>query len=205
MGTAARIPDTQQTLEKTSLYRRDYYTWARQQVAALKRRDFDAIDWENVTEEMQALVTSQESSLRSQYARVMEHFLKLQYRDARETEPLAGWRISIDNARMEIEALLQDSPGLQSRCEDLFHDAWRRARRRVINAFAHEAAAGNPNDSAFLRERKRLTREWSRALPQDNPYNRQQVEDPDWMPERARLSQRPQSRQQSTPKIDWDR
>ena len=44
MGTAARIPDTQQTLEKTSLYRRDYYTWARQQVAALKRRDFDAID-----------------------------------------------------------------------------------------------------------------------------------------------------------------
>ena len=63
MGTAARIPDTQQTLEKTSLYRRDYYTWARQQVAALKRRDFDAIDWENVTEEMQALVTSQESSL----------------------------------------------------------------------------------------------------------------------------------------------
>ena len=151
------------------------------------------------------MVTSQESSLRSQYARVMEHFLKLQYRDARETEPLAGWRISIDNARMEIEALLQDSPGLQSRCEDLFHDAWKRARRRVINAFAHEAAAGNPNDSAFLRERKRLTREWSGALPQDNPYNRQQVEDPDWMPERARLSQRPQSRQQSTPKIDWDR
>lgn len=205
MGTVAGIPDTQQAREQKSLYDRDYYTWTRQQADALKRRDFTAIDWENITGEIEALVRAEESSLRSQYARIIEHFLKLQYRDARETESVAGWRISVDNARTEIEELLQDSPGLKRQRDELFHDAWDRARRRVIKAFAHHSTEGIRNELALLREQERLTREWSRALPQENPYTRQQVEDSFWLPERVRLAQRPQSREQPAPKLDWDR
>ena len=205
MATVAGIPDAQRTRDPKALYDQDYYTWARQQADALKRRDFEAVDWENVIEEIEALVRGEESSLRSQYARIIEHFLKLQYRDSREAGSVAGWTISIDNAREEIRELLQDSSGLKTQRDELFHDAWERARRRVINAFARQAAEGIRNESAFLRERKRLRREWNRALPQQNPYTREQVEDSDWMPARQRLAQRPQSRQQPTPEHDWPR
>ena len=199
MATAARIPDARQATEQKNLYDRDYYTWARQQVDALKRHDFDAVDWENITEEIEALVRGEESSLRSQYARIIEHFLKLQYRGPRETEPVAGWRITVDNARTEIEQLLQDSPGLKGRRDAFFHQAWPRARKAAISSFVHPATERIRDDSAFLRENKRLKREWTRALPHENPYTRQQVEDPEWLPERVRLPQRPNTRQHPAP------
>ena len=49
MGVAAKVPDQQQASETSSLHDRDFYTWAVQQAAALRRRDFSAVDWENVT------------------------------------------------------------------------------------------------------------------------------------------------------------
>ena len=205
MGTAVGIPDTQQASGQKSLYDRDYYTWATQQVDALKRHNLDAIDWENITEEMEALVRGEESSLRSQYTRIMEHFLELQYREAREIDPVAGWEDSVDNARAEIDELLRDSPGLKGKRDELFHEAWPRARRRTIKAYVNHATATIQNDSMRHRERKRLEHDWSRALPQEHPYTRQQVEDSDWLPERLRLASRPRSRQQPAPKIDWTR
>ena len=113
MRTVAGILDTQQPTEPENLYDRDFYTWARQQANALKQRNFTAIDWENITEEIEALVRAEESSLRSQYVRIIEHFLKLQYRKDRDGEPeaVAGWLNSISNAQIEIEELLQDCPG----------------------------------------------------------------------------------------------
>ena len=92
MGVAAKVPDQQQASETGNLYDRDFYTWAVQQAAALRRRDFSAVDWENVIEEIESLARTEERSLKSQYARAMEHLLKLQYRGDEETEPVAGWR-----------------------------------------------------------------------------------------------------------------
>ena len=92
MGTAARIPDTQQTREREmdELYWRDSYSWAMQQADALRRRDFAGVDWENVIEEIEDLARSEARRLISQYVRIMEHFLKLQYREPRETDPVAA-------------------------------------------------------------------------------------------------------------------
>ena len=56
MATVVGIPDTRRPSEQKDLYYRDYYTWARLQADVLRRRDFDAVDWENVTEEIEALV-----------------------------------------------------------------------------------------------------------------------------------------------------
>lgn len=198
MATVAGIPDTRQARGRKSLYDRDYYTWARQQVEALRRRDFGAVDWEKVTEEMEALVRGEESTLRSQYTRIIEHMLKLQYRQATEIDPVAGWEDSVDNARSEIDELLGDSPGLKDKRDQLFHEAWPRARSRAIKAHVNHATATIRNDSLRRRERKRLTREWSRALPGESPYTRQQVEDSNWLPQRLRLANRPQSRPQPT-------
>ena len=60
-------------------------------------------------------------------------------------------------------------------------------------AFVHHVTERIQSVSNLLREQKRLTREWSRILPRDNPYTRQQVEDSFWLPEWVGEIQRPQS------------
>ena len=205
MGVVAKVSDQQQASETGNLHDRDFYTWAVQQAAALRRRDFSAVDWENVTEEIETLGRTEERSLKSQYARVMEHLLKLQYRGDEETEPVAGWESSVNQARVEIEEVLQESPGLKSKRDEVLALGWLSARRAVIEAFAHHAIAGIRDDSMRHRERKRLTREWSQTLPQANPYTREQVEDSFWMPEQIRLAQRPQSPHQPVRKPDGSR
>ena len=205
MGVVAKVPDQQQASETSSLYDRDFYTWAVQQAAALRRRDISAVDWENVIEEIESLARTEERSLKSQYARAMEHLLKLQYRGDEETEPVAGWESSVNQARVEIEEILQDSPGLKGKRDEVLARAWLSARRAVIDAFAHHATAGIKDDPMRHREQKRLTREWSQTLPQANPYSREQVEDSFWLPERTRLAQRPQSPRPPVRKSDGSR
>ena len=207
MGTAAGIPETQQTREREmeDLYWRDPYSWAMQQAEALRGRDFAAVDWKNVIEEIEDVGGRHADRLRSQYARAIEHLLKLQYRETKETEPVAGWTHSVNQARTEIEDILQRNPGLKRQRDALFHDAWGRASKDAVNAFVHQSTENITNASLLFREQKRLTREWRRTRPQENPSPRQQVEDSDWMPKRLRLSHRPQSRQQSDPRPDWSR
>ena len=207
MGTAARIPDTQQSREREmdKLYWRDSYSWAMQQADVLRRRDFAGIDWENVIEEIEDLARSEARRLISQYVRIMEHFLKLQYREPGETDPVTGWVRTVNNARGEIDIVLHHNPGLKGRRDQLFAEAWPRSRNTAISAFVYHATEAIQSDSTLVREQKRLTREWSRLLPQENPYTLQQVETHFCLPERVRLTQRPQSRQQPAPKSDWSR
>ena len=127
----------------------------------------------------------------------MEHFLKLQYRTAQDDGAVAGWTISIDDAREQITYLLDDSPGLAAQQEHLFNEAWKRGRSKAINAFIPRPSRGWRNQAGFLREKKRLTREWNRILPDDNPFSRSQAEDPFWLPEPRALTRRPQSRSAS--------
>ena len=204
MATAAGTPAIRPTQQPASLYDRDRYTWASQQVDALRRRDFHGIDWENITGEIEALVAGDESSLKSQYARIIEHFLKLQYRTAQDDGAVTGWRVSIDDARQQITYLLDDSPGLAAQQEQLFNEAWKRGRGQAIKAFVSQPTAGIRNQMTFLRETKRLTREWNRILPDNNPFSRRQAEDPFWLPEPRALTRRPQSRSRSDT-LDWSR
>lgn len=71
MDTVAGIAQPVQPSDQKNHYDRDRYAWARRQVDALKHRDFEAVDWDNVTGEIKALVTGEESSLKSRYARII--------------------------------------------------------------------------------------------------------------------------------------
>ena len=78
MGKTA---DTQQTRERDlqRLYSKDPYSWARAQAEAFHRRDTEAIDWDNVTAEIEDLAREAEHRLKGQYRTVIRHFLLLQY------------------------------------------------------------------------------------------------------------------------------
>ena len=185
MGVAVEVetPNSRQVDETRRLYDRDFYTWALQQADALRRRDFGAVDWENIVEEVEDLGRRHADSLGSQYARIIEHLLKLEYRRPGETRPLAGWQISVDNARFEIKKLLRNNPGLKNSRDEIFAHAWDDARGVAIAAFVGVGIEKILEPVERRREQRRLTREWDGMLPKECPYTREQVEDPFWIPE----------------------
>jgi hypothetical protein len=101
------------------LYDLDFVLWAQDQAAALRRaKDSNLpLDWENLAEEIESLGKSQRHELRSQITRILRHLLKLQVSPA--IEPRAGWRTTIKEARIEIDAVLEDSPSLRREVDSL--------------------------------------------------------------------------------------
>ena len=205
MTTVAGTPTTQQPTKHEDLYNSDHYTWAKRQAAAFLGRDFDAIDWENVTKEIDALVTGHESALKSQYVRIMEHFLKIQYWEASDTDPVARWEISIENARIEINTLLEDNPGLRPGAEDFFRRAWNTAKLKAVAVLVNSSTASIANPGIRWREQKRLRREWAEVLPSRNPYTLLQAQDRDWSPQPVRVRSRPATRHHPPSRSDWTR
>ena len=205
MDTVAGITQPDQRSEKNSLYDRDHYMWTRQQADALRRRHLDAVDWENVTREIEALVTGHESALKSQYVRIMEHFLKIQYWQASDADPVAGWEISIENARIEVKTLLEDNPGLAPGADALFRKAWNTAKLKAVAALVNSSTARITDPTIRWREQKRLRREWAQVLPSRNPYALAQAHNLDWRPQRVPVPQRPATHHQPQSAQDWTR
>ncbi|MBV8336749.1 MAG: DUF29 domain-containing protein, partial [Alphaproteobacteria bacterium] len=85
------------------LYDRDFFLWTQEQSAALRRaKDPNLpLDWENLAEEIESLGKSQRAELNSQVRRILRHLLKLESSPA--SDPRAGWRATILDARLELE------------------------------------------------------------------------------------------------------
>jgi hypothetical protein len=121
----------------SALYDEDFVRWTEEQAAALRRakslpaggrgRASLPLDWENLAEEIESLGKSDRRELRSQITRILRHLLKLQFSPV--AEPRAGWRATIDEARTEIEGLLEDSPSLRRETDGLIRKQIRAAAR----------------------------------------------------------------------------
>ncbi|HYM72001.1 MAG TPA: DUF29 domain-containing protein [Stellaceae bacterium] len=98
-----------------TLYDEDFVAWSQQQAEALRAAartgSNHLLDWENLAEEIESLGISEKRELRSHIRRVIHHLLKLEH--SRATEPRQGWMESIDDARAEIELVLETSPSLR--------------------------------------------------------------------------------------------
>lgn len=120
--------------EITTLYDKDFVLWSKQQAEALRAAGRGAtnqpIDWENVAEEIDSLARSDKRELMSQIRRVIEHLLKLEY--SRATDPRIGWIESIDDARNEIDVLLEDSPSLKTEIAAAIATEMKRGSRKAI-------------------------------------------------------------------------
>jgi hypothetical protein len=103
-----------------SLYDRDFVLWAETQAAALRAAartgTNQALDWENLAEEVESLGRADRRELRSQIYRIVRHLAKLQFSPA--TDPRHGWRESTRDGRKQAKVLLADSPSLKPRLDE---------------------------------------------------------------------------------------
>lgn len=114
-----------------TLYEQDYNQWVESNVKHLQAKNYEAVDWENLIEEVADLSRRQRDKLRSLLTRLWEHLLKLGYWQSERQYNAAHWKREILNFRLQIKRLLQDSPSLQPFFQEIFEKCYENARRLV--------------------------------------------------------------------------
>lgn len=114
------------------LYETDYTNWAEQTAQLLVERRFDAIDLEALIEEVTSLGASERRAYRSCLRLIAEHLLKLAYASygilkSHQRE----WRLSVNNARREIVALLEANASAARDRDKALVSAYRQALGNV--------------------------------------------------------------------------
>ncbi|MFQ4139407.1 DUF29 domain-containing protein [Nodosilinea sp. PGN35] len=147
-------------VKPTSLYEQDYQIWLDDTASCLKSRNFDALDLENLIEEIESLGRSDKRSLKSYLLRLCEHFFKLCYWEADRDRCFRGWDLEITNFRIRVSTILEDSPSLRRYLDDNFLSQYKQARRIFLKASTLEDT----------------------TIPERPWFTLEQVLDPDWLP-----------------------
>ena len=153
------------------LYREDGYGWAMEQADALRRRDVDAIDWENVSEEIESVGKSEKREWTSYCRQAIVHLVKIEHYAGASDEALSGWAREVQDYRDHMADILRENPTLRHECPQMFAAAWRRGRLEAARKLAaYEEQAGAKGRLSQARVRR-----WRRMLPADSPYSLKDV------------------------------
>jgi len=110
-------------------YDGDFYTWTQEQGVLLRAGRLDAVDRENIAEEIESLGRNEFDKLVSFYAFIMLHMLKWEHQPNLRSR---SWAISIDRNRDHAAGVLEGNPGLKPRLDEAAKLAYRRARRDAV-------------------------------------------------------------------------
>jgi len=103
---------TQSQQKQQQLYETDYHLWVLETVKQLQNGEFEAIDWENLIDEVSDLSRREKRRLESLLTRLFEHLLKLKYWDSQREWNQAHWQGEIRNFRIQIRRNLRESPSV---------------------------------------------------------------------------------------------
>ncbi|MCZ8120650.1 MAG: DUF29 domain-containing protein [Microcystis sp. LE18-22.4A] len=117
----------------SNLYDSDYQLWLESTINQLRQGDFQAVDWQNLLEELADLGKSERRALESLLTRLLEHLLKLTYWQYQRDYNQAGWKKEIRNFRIQIKKILKDSPSLKSYLREILPECYLDARNLLID------------------------------------------------------------------------
>lgn len=122
-------------IDLSKLYETDLSLWIETVIQRIKDENFEAMDWDNLIEELEDMGASQKRAIRSYFYRLIEHLLKLRdWRGERERNE-AKWKLEIINFRRSIKDILNDSPSLNNYLKDN-HITW---QNKVFNDYGKNA------------------------------------------------------------------
>ena len=106
----------------------DFYSWLMEQAAHVRAGRWEALDRENLAEEIESLGREQFNKLESALRVLMMHVLKWDHQpQSRSRHPV----LSIADQRFELEDVLTDNPGLKPCIGEAITRAYRMARIRA--------------------------------------------------------------------------
>jgi uncharacterized protein DUF29 len=138
-------------------YEADFVAWLEDQARHARRGELDALDLENIAEELEGMARSDRREIRNRLTVLLIHLLKCLVR--RERRP-ASWLGTIAEQRDGITVLLEDSPSLRALPAEILDRCYPLARRKA--AYQMRLSEG--------------------AFPQQCPFVIGEVLDPRWLP-----------------------
>jgi hypothetical protein len=146
------------TLTYTKLYDSDFYAWTERQAELLRAEEFEAVDWDNLIEEIMAMGAAQRRELTSRLQVLLMHLLKWRYQPELRSK---SWGYTIRNQRNELAYLLEESPSLRTLLIERIAVAYPRAVKDALE------------ETGFLRS----------PFPALCPYTAEQILDETFWPE----------------------
>ncbi len=92
------------------LYEHDFVRWTEEQARAIREGRLDALDRDNLAEEIESMGRSDRREVTSRLAVIVQHILKQRLQPALDGP---SWRSTIRTQRKHIAALLEESPSLR--------------------------------------------------------------------------------------------
>ena len=110
------------------LYEQDFNLWLDETARQLREKNFDAIDLENLIEEIESMGKRDKRELISRLIVLIFHLLKWKYQPSHRS---SSWESTIDEQRNAIALVLEDSPSLKSFVELEINNRYPTARKRA--------------------------------------------------------------------------
>jgi len=158
--------ESEAIVKSALLYDTDYQLWLDEVATQLRAQDFGNIDLENLIEEVESLGRSDKRAISSYLMRLCEHLLKLKYWEKERGGCLRGWKLEIRNFRLQIQAILRDSPSLKNHLKNNLAIEYRNGRKLFLDASELDSTL-IPKESEFTLEQA-LDEDW---LPWQAEYN----------------------------------
>ena len=114
-------------------YETDFLDCTQEQSALLRARQWDALDFEHIAEEIEDMGREQKLALQSLLRQILLHLLKLALSPARA--PRAKWTEEIIEFRDQAQTRIDATPSLKHHAPELFAKAWQQARRAAQKSF----------------------------------------------------------------------
>ncbi|NML62393.1 DUF29 domain-containing protein [Massilia sp. RP-1-19] len=135
----------------------DFVLWIEGQCALLRSKQFDQLDLDTLVKELDTMGGNERRELQSRLETLMMNLLKCQF----QPEPKSrAWLGAVREQRSEIERILAQSPSLGGAIAEYANHVYKAAYERA------GAETGIPRA----------------AFPQANPYSKEQLLDPDFVP-----------------------
>jgi hypothetical protein len=111
-------------------YDHDLYSWLVEQARHLRAGRWDALDRDNLAEEIESLGREQFNKLESALRVLLLYMLKWDHQPQRRGR---SWSLSIRQQRLDLDDVIADNPGLKSRIAEAMARAYRKARLEAAN------------------------------------------------------------------------
>src|SRR5262245_12076193 len=121
----SRIKDNVGLVPPATDYEHDFYGWLIEQARHVRDGRWDAVDRENLVEEIESLGREQFNKLESALRVLMLHLLKW---DHQPTKRSRSWALSVRAQRLEIEDVLSDNQRLKPSIAEAIARGYRKAR-----------------------------------------------------------------------------